>query len=591
MRHVPPDGRATHAPWWPGALVAVITLITFLPALRNDFVNWDDVENFLNNPHYRGLGWTNIHWMLTTAHLGHYIPVTWLTLGLDYVLWGMNPRGYHLTAILLHAVNALLVYLLAYRLLELGFAARSNRHGSSLAGVERPDARLADSAKRGLALGAATAALLFSVHPLRVESVAWITERRDLLAGLFSMLTVLAYLNAARRGASSALRTSWYWISVGLFALALLSKSIAVGVPVVLLALDIYPMRRRDLVSLLIEKVPFVLVSVAVSALMLAIGIRSDLLIDRRTLGVGDRVAILGHNLLFYAQKTIVPWPLSPLYELYIPVRPLTARYLLPAIAAVVISVALIGLRRRWPLGLAAWTAYVALLLPVSGILQNGHQIAADRYTYLACLGWALAAGAGVAWCWRAQYAGALAPGVARLVVALSATAIVALAALSTLQVRVWRDGEALWRHAVAVDPGSGFAHYHLAGALSLLGNHEQARAEYAKAVALAPETVDAKGRFLASLGRELHTAGDLEGAERNYAAALRYSWNDETALNNLGVIYALRGNDKAALDLFLRVLRVDPGNSAACRNITALSQRSGIKPRESYACPSPSSR
>src|SRR5262249_8851963 len=143
---------------------------------------------------------------------------------------------------------------------------------------------------------------------------------------------------------------------------------------------------------------------------------------------------------------------------------------------------------------------------------------------------------------------------------------------------------------AVAVDPASAFAHYHLAGALSLLGKPELARAEYTKAIALAPDTVEAKGRFLAALGRELHTAGDLEGAERTYTAALRYSWNDETALNNLGVIYALRGRDEAALDLFLRVLRVDPGNPLACRNITALSLRTGIKPRESYACPNAAS-
>jgi len=327
-------------------------------------------------------------------------------------------------------------------------------------------------------------------------------------------------------------------------------------------------------------------VSGVVTAMMLAIGLRTDLLIDRRTLGIFDRIAILAHNLLFYLEKTIVPWRLSPLYELYIPVRPLAFRYLVPIMVVVGISGVLIGLRHRWPAGLTAWATYLVLILPVSGILQNGHQIAADRYTYLASLGFSLIGGAGVAWCWQARYAGTLAPRVARLIVALSATIVVALAALTTLQIRVWRDGETLWRHAVAVDPGSAFAHYHLAGALSWSGKHELAQAEYAKAIGLAPDMVEAKGRFLASLGRELHTAGDLEGAERNYAAALRYSRNDEIALNNLGVIYALRGKDEAAVDLFLRVLRVDPGNSAACRNITALSLRTGTRPRESYTCP-----
>src|SRR5262245_42363801 len=180
----PAGSRVRRAPRWPGVLVGVVTLVTFLPALRNDFVNWDDVDNFLDNPHYRGLGWTNIHWMLTTAHFGHYIPVTWLTLGLDYVLWGMNPRGYHLTSILLHAVNAVLVYLLAYRLLELAFNVESGQHASPLKLADGYDAR-GQYWRAELVLGAAVAALLFSIHPLRVESVAWITERRDLLVALF----------------------------------------------------------------------------------------------------------------------------------------------------------------------------------------------------------------------------------------------------------------------------------------------------------------------------------------------------------------------------------------------------------------------
>src|SRR5215470_5016492 len=177
MRHALHDGRTSPVPWWPGVLVAAITLLTFLPALGNDFVNWDDVENFLNNPHYRGFGWTNIRWMLTTVHLGHYIPVTWLTLGLDYVLWGMDPRGYHFTAVLLHALNAALVYVLAYRLLELGFRTRSDASDE----VEQPGTD-SSGTRHGLAVGAAIAALFFSVHPLRVESVAWFTERRDILA-------------------------------------------------------------------------------------------------------------------------------------------------------------------------------------------------------------------------------------------------------------------------------------------------------------------------------------------------------------------------------------------------------------------------
>ena len=566
--------------------MAAVTIVTFLSVLRNDFVNWDDVDNFLKNPHYRGLGWANLRWMFTTAHLGHYIPVTWLTLGLDYVLWGMNPWGYHLTAILLHATNALVFYFLAYRVLALSFASSPADASPSDAGPEDPLSGRDCGPDRGLVLGALTAALLFSVHPLRVESVAWITERRDLVAGLFCLLAVLAYLEACRRGTMGRLRVGWYGTSVGLFALALLSKSIVVGLPLVLLALDVYPLRRRPLRGLLVEKAPFLLASVIVGVLTLVIGVRIELTADLATLGVVDRLAIFAHGLCFYLWKTVVPWPLSPLYELHYPVRPLAATYLVPGVAVVTTLAAVIGLRRRWPAGLTACTAYVALLLPVSGLLQNGHQTAADRYTYLACLGWAVMGGAGVTWCWRAKGSGALPPRLALLLGALSATAIVACAALSTLQIRVWRDSEILWRHAVAVDPGSAFAHYHLAGAFSILGKGEQARAEYAKAIALAPDVLKASGLFHASLGRELHTAGDLEGAERNYTVALRYARNDETALNNLGVIYALRGNDQAAFDLFVRLLRVAPGHDAACRNVRILSVRLDVRPVELKHCP-----
>lgn len=198
-------------------------------------------------------------------------------------------------------------------------------------------------------------------------------------------------------------------------------------------------------------------------------------------------------------------------------------------------------------------------------------------------------AGAGVTWCWRAKEAGALALRPARLIVALSASVIVALTGLTTLQIRVWRDAESLWRHAVAVDPGGAFNHYHLAGALSLLGKREEARAEFAKAIDLVPEGFDAKGLFYSSLGRELLTSGDLEGAEQNYTAALRYSPDEETALNNLGVIYALRGDDQASLDMFLRLLRVAPGNDAACRNVSLPAARLGVKLGGQTNCPSES--
>jgi len=157
--------------------VAAVTFIAFLPVLRADWLNWDDEINFVRNENYRGLSATHIKWMFTSLHFGHYQPLSWLTLAVDYTLWGMNPAGYHLTNLLIHTASAVLFFLVARRLL----AAASGKH--------------ARSAGTAIAVAAAFAALVFSIHPLRVENVAWVSERRDVLSGVFLLGSTLAYLD------------------------------------------------------------------------------------------------------------------------------------------------------------------------------------------------------------------------------------------------------------------------------------------------------------------------------------------------------------------------------------------------------------
>src|SRR5256712_12957666 len=166
--------------WLVPLLVVLCTPAAFLPTLQNHFVNWDDDKNFLDNHHYRGLTWQQLSWMWTTFHMGHYIPLTWMTLGLDYLLWGMNPLGYHLTSLLLHAANAVVFYFVVVRILTLALPAPSERG-------------------HALTVSAGVAALVFAIHPLRVESVAWVTERRDVLSGLFYLSAILMYLRACER--------------------------------------------------------------------------------------------------------------------------------------------------------------------------------------------------------------------------------------------------------------------------------------------------------------------------------------------------------------------------------------------------------
>src|SRR5439155_281622 len=182
------DRRRAIAGWMIPAGVALVAVACFLPTLRNDFVLWDDDLNFTDNPRYRGLSWRHLRWMFTTVHGGHYQPLSWVTLGLDYLIWGLNPAGYHLTSILLHCVNSVLFYSVAQALLQW---------------------RLAAVPAERRALGAAVGALFFALHPLRVESVVWASERRDVLAGLFFLATVWAYVCMA--AAERAGKAGWEW--------------------------------------------------------------------------------------------------------------------------------------------------------------------------------------------------------------------------------------------------------------------------------------------------------------------------------------------------------------------------------------------
>src|SRR5262245_35809195 len=228
--------KVTHSALRKAVPVAIflLTLLAFVPALSGQFLNWDDDRNFVDNPSFRGLGWTQLKWMWTTTLMGHYIPLTWMTLGLNYVLGGMNPWGYHLGSMLIHSVNAVLFYFVARRLL----AAAGGAAGGSLR------------------WGAAFAALLFGIHPLRFESVAWITERRDVLCGFFFLLAVLSYLRSVE--ADGAPRP-WRALSLAAFTGALLSKAQALPLPLALLILDVYPLRRVQGIGwrrVLVEKLP-----------------------------------------------------------------------------------------------------------------------------------------------------------------------------------------------------------------------------------------------------------------------------------------------------------------------------------------------
>src|SRR5881296_383150 len=463
--------------WLVPALIALVTFAAFLPVLQNQFVDWDDQRNFLDNHHYRGLGWTHLRWMWTT-HLGHYIPLTWMTLGLDYLLWGMNPVGYHLTNLLLHAANAVVFFFVVRRLLTRALSSPSERG-------------------HALALSAGFASLVFAIHPLRVESVAWATERRDVLSGLFYLLTILMYLRAREREERGR---GWYWLSVAVFVLALLSKSMVVNLPIVLLILDVYPLRRlggavgwwnEPARRVYVEKIPFVLLAAAASAVALMAQLSHDTMVSVVQLSALGRLALSVYGLSFYLWKTVAPVNLSPLYELPPTVNPWAPPFLLSYGLVLAITAIVLALRRHVPGLPAAWFAYVVILLPVLGIFQSGPQIAADRYTYLAGLGWAILAGAGLLSCWHATRF--LIPGCAVCL-------LVGLGVLTWNQVQVWHDSEKLWSHAAAIDPRSPVGQYSLGLALVRQGKLSEAIEHFKTALRIKPDYPDAHTNVGAAL-------------------------------------------------------------------------------------------
>lgn len=546
--------------------MVVAVMATFSPALTARFQQWDDAVLLIENPAYRGLGWSNLQWMLTTNLMGHYMPLTWITYGLDYVVWGLNPSGYHLANTILHAANVVLVYLVALRLF------RSVWPGAFLAGWD------------GLRIGAALCALVFGVHPLRVESVAWITERRDVLSGFFFLLSVLMYLRACE--VESRGGRSWktpYWTAVGTFVLALLSKSMAVTLPAVLLVLDVYPLRRlqpgaRGWLTpgpwrVWQQKLPFFFVGVVAVAVAFRALLGGAAATSWERLGLLDRVAVSAYSIAFYLAKTLVPVDLSPLYELPLPVHVSDRRFLVAGAAVLLITLATLALRRRWPGLLAAWTCYVVMLLPVAGIFHNGPQVAADRYTYLPGIAWAILAG-GVAVVAARALRGLRSgrPVLTTVAGVLVVSAIFVLALATWRQAKIWHDDETLWRHAAGLDPTSSIAASNLGLGLRLQGRQAEAIEQSERALLLKPAYAEAH----LNIGLAKAAQGHAGEAERHFRQVLQIRPRSAPAHVGLGALFETQGRLDEALEHFRRALQISPRSASIHNDLGVALARSG---------------
>jgi hypothetical protein len=366
--------------------IALITFLVYLTALRNDFVNWDDDIYVYENPYIRSLNPAFFKWAFFNFHASYWSPLTWISHALDYAVWGLNPLGHHLTNNILHAANTFLVVLLVIRLLD-AWKGRTIHSGLSSFVHERT-----------MLIAAGTTGLLFGLHPVHVESVAWVAERKDLLCALFFLLSLIAYTKYASGADKEPVNNNkaprffnnYYLVTIGFFILALLSKPMAVTLPVVLLALDWYPFNRlrspRAFRLALIEKLPFFALSLLSSMLTVLAANKGGAMELMETVSLSTRVLVGFRSLVAYLGKMLWPLNLVPYYPYPKDASPLSLEYFSAIVLVIGITAACMVMAKKQKLWLSVWGYYVVTLVPVLGIVQVGGQAMADRFTYLPSL-------------------------------------------------------------------------------------------------------------------------------------------------------------------------------------------------------------
>jgi tetratricopeptide (TPR) repeat protein len=531
-------------------VLVVLVVVAFSPGLRNEFVVWDDPQNFLENPDYRGLGWAQLRWDWTSFHVGVYQPLAWMILGVQYLLFGLKPWGYHLSSVILHAINTAVLFLLTVSILvRSGLGGAPGRLGI-------------------VTVSAGLAAALFAVHPLRTEVVAWASCQPYLPCALFLMLSVLAYLHALPAG--SAPRAGWLVASFFLFAAALLSKAVAVTLPIVLLILDVYPLHRLGagrgrwfstaVRRVWWEKIPFALLSL-IFAILAALGrVREERLASAETWGIPERVAQACYGVWFYLIKTVVPANITAYYVL--PPRPemFTLPFVLSVLGVLGVCVGLFLVRRR-PAGAAlgaVWSSYLVILAPNLGLVRIGSQIAANRYSYVAMMGGAALLAGGLCCVWQAWKTSRLAT--TSLTMA-SLGVLIGLILLTQWQCGIWRTTETLWNHVLSHGGSSSdVAHNNLGADLYNQGRLDEARAQIDEALKINPRSVDA----LCNLGAVLEDQGRLDEARARIDEALRINPRSVDALCHLGAILKEQGRFDEARARFEEALRINPHSAHA---------------------------
>jgi tetratricopeptide (TPR) repeat protein len=512
-------------------LLAVITLALYWPATHFDFVNYDDPDYVTNNPQVQhGIRGSSIAWAFTTDHASNWHPLTWISHMADCTIYGLNPRGHHLTNLLFHAINVVLLFLLLWQL-------------------------------TGSQWRSAIVAALFAWHPLHVESVVWVSERKDVFSAFFWMLTTMAYVRYARESTPGRvrLRRTPYFLALFFFTLGLLSKPMIVTLPFTLLLLDFWPLGRKGATKLVIEKIPFFVLAGLECVVTLWAQKSANSVVSLSVLPFSMRAANAAVSCVLYLWKMVWPTDLALPYSyshLWTFWQAAGAAGLLLLISALAV------LRRRTqPYLIVGWLWFLGTLTPVIGLIQAGIQPMADRYTYVPSIGIFIMA------VWLIPSAWAMWPRPGLVFAAVVGGALVFLLTGAEMQLQYWRNSVALMTHTLSVTRNNILAEYNLGEALARQGDEADAIIHYRAALAMEPNRVEAayntQRQTHYNLGLIYWKHQQWPAAEEQFRACVKDSPDLANAHYNLGAVLAAEGKPEDALKEFREADRLEPGKAS----------------------------
>jgi tetratricopeptide (TPR) repeat protein len=534
------------------------------------------------NPHIKTIDSEFIKWVFTSFYASNWHPLTLLSHAIDYAIWGLNPEGHHLTSIIFHGLNTFLVVILIMRLIN--YSTDTNKNlviGKNI-----------NHSYNISVTASAITGLLFGLHPFHVESVAWISERKDVLYAFFFLLSLLLYIKYT----SSALpkqKFLSYFLCLLFFVMALMSKPMAVTLPVVLIILDFYPLERTDFKSLFkskskvfIEKLPFLGLSLT-SIVITILASKKEILAFE--VNIEERFLVALQSLSFYLCKMLWPADLSPLYPYPSKISFFSLQYITAFILAVCVTAFCFWSWKRQKVFLAVWAYYVVTLLPVLGLIKVGLQAAADRYTYLPSLGPMLLIGLGLSRIMGKVTTKQEKSVLKRFSIYISTMIIISMLSIMTyLQIEVWRDSMTLWNRVLKLY-SIPQAYNNRGNAYLMSGRYQQALEDYNNAIRLDPNIAKVYnnrgltnmylGRYEQALedfnnsinlnnqesrtyynrGEVFKTLNNYQRALEDYAKSIKLNPLDKNVYNNRGNVYLKLSSYQRAISDFNAAIEIDP--------------------------------